>query len=99
MSKNWEKKTPKEFEEMHARSPRGGRRKTRKQKRIMPRSTLSKRSSRKRISKMKCQSTSNSNSKLPAFKAYSCIGMNKRGKDGMYTPHETKNGMWVWKKI
>ena len=82
-----------------ARSPRGGRRKTRKQKRIMPRSTLSKRSSRKRISKMKCQSTSNSNSKLPAFKAYSCIGMKKMGKDGFYTPHENNNGMWVWKKI
>jgi len=60
---------------------------------------FSRRVSRKRISKMKCQSTSRSKSKLPPFKAYSCIGMKKMGKDGFYTPHENNNGMWVWKKI
>ena len=60
---------------------------------------FSRRVSRKRVSKMKCQNTSRSKSKLPPFKAYSCIGMKKMGKDGFYTPHENNNGMWVWKKI
>lgn len=60
----------------------------------LPKQTL-----RKRVSKMICQSTSRSKSKLPAFKAYSCIGMKKKGKDGLYTPHENNNGIWVWKKI
>lgn len=61
--------------------------------------SLVKRSSRKRVSKIICQRTSRSKGKLPAFKAYSCIGMKKKGKDGMYTPHENNNGMWVWKKL
>lgn len=60
---------------------------------------LPKRSSRKRVSRMKCQRTSRTNGKVPAFKAYSCIGMKKMGKDGMYTPRESSNGVWAWKKI
>jgi hypothetical protein len=56
-------------------------------------------SRKRRISKMKCQGSTRKSGKLPPFKAHSCIGKIKQGKDGKYTPYETKNGVWTWKKI
>jgi len=47
---------------------------------------------------MKCQKRkTKSRNKLPPFRAETCVGKIKRGKDGWYTPRETKNGMWVWR--
>ena len=53
----------------------------------------------RRISKMKCQRTTRTNSKLPPFKATTCPAKVKKGKDGMYISTESKSGVWLWKKI
>ena len=53
----------------------------------------------RRVSKMKCTSTTRKNSQLPPFKANTCPCKRKKGKDGMYVSTETSNGIWVWKKI
>jgi hypothetical protein len=47
---------------------------------------------------MKCERITRKNNK-PPFKANKCAGSVKKGKDGMYISSETKNGVWIWKKL
>jgi len=75
----------------------GKKRKTIKRKKLLRHKNLTK-NIKKRISKMKCQSSSRKNSKLPPFKANTCPNKIKKGKDGMYISCHNINGIWFWKK-
>lgn len=54
---------------------------------------------RRRISKMKCRSTTRKSGKLPPFDARTCPNKTKKGKDGMYKSTDRADGVWVWKKV
>jgi hypothetical protein len=53
----------------------------------------------RRKSKMNCKRTTRKNSNLPLFKADTCPGKVKKGKNGLYISFESNNGVWIWKKI
>jgi hypothetical protein len=54
---------------------------------------------RRRISKMKCRSTTRKSGKLPPFDAGTCPYKLRKGKDGMYRSTDRADGVWVWKKV
>ena len=47
---------------------------------------------------MKCAGITRKNSLLPPFKANTCIGKVKKGKDGMYISLNY-GVLWTWKKL
>jgi len=48
---------------------------------------------------MMCKRITRKNSNLPPFKADTCPGKVKKGKNGQYISSDTNNGVWVWKRI